>query len=140
MKTTRILTIVAGWLATTYALVYAMMKLELHWNFFDWSPEWDGRALLYGMSILAILVCVWFLANATRDRVSRVVSVLVCLLLLGFAIVYVLPAEHLTAGFMLRRTMPSPLWYRGGCSMLLCLPGVFWLLKVWHNSDHDSVA
>jgi hypothetical protein len=139
MKTTRMLLTIAGWFTAGYALISAMVGFELHWNFFNWSPKLDLKTFTDGLMLLAIIVGIWFLAQATRDRVSRVVSLLVCLLLVAFAFIYVLPAEPMTGGF-LGRTMPSPLWYRGGCSGLLCLPGALWLFKVWHNSVHDSVA
>ncbi|MGA2280807.1 MAG: hypothetical protein ABSG80_10955 [Verrucomicrobiota bacterium] len=138
MKITRIM-IIVGWLAASYALFNVIFRLDFHWNFFNWLPKWDVKAALDGISILAILVCIWFLAKATRDRVSQIVSVLVCLLLAGFAVVYVFPTEPLTGGF-LGRTIPSPLWYRGCISLLLCLPSVFWLWKVWHHSSHNDVA
>jgi hypothetical protein len=139
MKITRMMMIIVGWLAASYALFNVLVWLDFHWNFFNWSPKWDVKAALDGIGILAILVCFWFLAKATRDRVSQIVSVLVCLTLVGFAFVYVLPAEPLTGGF-LGRTMPSPLWYRGGSCLLLCVPGIFWLWRLRHHSLHDDVV
>jgi hypothetical protein len=67
-----------------------------------------------------------------------VVAILICLLLAALAIAWV-HAEPLTGG-LLGRTAPSPLWYRLGCSLLLCLPGIFWLRKVRHRSWHENVA
>lgn len=141
MKMIRTLMIIIGWLAAGYALLHVMFGLEFHWNFFNWSPKWDSKTALDVVGILAVLVCILFLVRATRDRASQVVSVLVCLFLAAFAFVYVLPAEPLTGGF-LGRTMPSPLWYRAGCSALFCLPSVFWLWSIWHrhHSNHDGVV
>jgi hypothetical protein len=115
--------LVISWSVASVALFRVMVELGFHWNFFNWSPSWDTEAMVDGLRILAIMVCFWFLVKATLDRVSRVGSVLICLILVGFAVVYVLPAEPLTGGF-LGRTMPSPLWYRGGSFLLFCLPGI----------------
>ena len=139
MKTKQMMLIIVGWLAATAALFDVMLELELYWNFFNWSPKWDVKALLYGIGILAILVCVWFLAKATRGRVCHVISALVCLILVGYAVVGVLPAEPLSGGW-LGRTMPSPLWFRGSLALLLCLPSVFWLWKTWQHSTYDTAA
>ena len=84
MKKTRTLLIIVGWFAAGYALWNVTVGLHFHWNFFNWSPKWDAKAALDGGGILAILGCFWFLARVTRDRVSEVMSFIVCLLLLTF--------------------------------------------------------
>ena len=139
MKAIRTLVILVGWIAAAVTLSYAIAGLDFHWNFFNWSPTWDVGAIVAGLVILSALVGIWFLANATRDSISRVVSVLVCLILVVFAAAYVLPAEPATGGFLGRST-PSPLWFRGGCFLLLSLPSVFWLLKVRFFSTHDDAC
>ena len=55
------MTIMTGWLAASYALVGVMFRLDFEWNFFNWSPKVDAQAMLYGIGIIAILVCIWFL-------------------------------------------------------------------------------
>jgi hypothetical protein len=138
MKTLRMMAIIAGWLLAGYALLSVMMGLGFHWNLFNWSPKLDFKVFVDGLVLVGILGGTWFLARATRDKVGRVTSLLVCLLLVAFAFT-LLPAEPLTAGF-LGRTAPSPLWYRGGCFVLLCLPGVIWLSTARRHSAHDSMA
>jgi hypothetical protein len=87
MRTIRMIMTIIGWFAATGALVAVMFRLEFHLNFFNWSPEWDVEATLYGIGILTILACIWLLAKWTRDRVSQVVSILMCLTLAGVAVV-----------------------------------------------------
>jgi hypothetical protein len=138
MKILRTITIILAWLAASYGLCSVLVELEFHWNFFNWSPKLDAQSVFFASNITAILGCLWFLTEATRDRVSQVVAVLICLLLTALAIVWV-HAEPLTGG-ILGRTAPSPLWYRLGCSLMLCVPGMFWLRKLRHRSSRDNVA
>lgn len=138
MKILRMITIIVAWLAASYGLCSVLVGLEIHWNFFNWSPRWDAQSAFFAGNIAAILGCLWFLTEATRDRVTQVMAVILCLLLAALAIVWV-HAEPLTGG-ILGRTAPSPLWYRLGCSLVLCLPGMFWLRKLRHRSSHDNVA
>ena len=115
-----------GWLAIGVAVVAAMVCFEMHWNFFDFHPKWDAEALEYGVLVLLALAGSWFLARASRDRGSQVLSLIVCIALLAFGVLVCRP-EPVTQGFLGRDT-PSPLWFRGGMAMLLLLPGGFWIL------------
>jgi hypothetical protein len=142
MKMIRTLLIIIGWLAACYALLNVVGGVNIGWNLFNWSPpKWDAGVVIAGVIVLAILGCIWFLARMTRDRVSQVMSFIVCLSLAGIAFT-LLPAEHLTCRAFLCRTMPSPLWYRGGIFVILCSPCVMWLWSIWqqYHSDHDNVA
>lgn len=125
--------IIIGWLAAAAALSCLKGFLNLSWNFFDWSPKWNAEVLLCNVGLLAVLVGFWFLARETHDRTGQVISALICLALAGHAVLYVLPAEPLSHGWLGRR-MSSPLWYRGGISLIFMLPGMFWLRWVWKRS------
>src|SRR5262245_40418537 len=112
-KVKRAILLTLGWLAAASAFWCASMCFYLRWNALTWAPTWDGAAALGALGSLAVLAGIWFLARVTRDRVSRIVSLLLCLLVVGFAVVFVLPAEPLSEGF-LGRGRASPLWFRGG--------------------------
>jgi hypothetical protein len=113
-----------GWLVTVGALCAAVTMIDLHWNLFFWYPSLDFIAMACGLGILGALVVICFLARFSRDQVSQVISLILCLSLLGLAI-YWLPAEATDPGFF-GRTRSSPLWFRGGRVFLLSVPGLFW--------------
>ncbi len=162
--TLRTIGLIIGWPAAGCALFYAMTGLEFHWNFFNFHEKWDVETMKVIAEILAVGIGFWFLAKSSRDRASRVVSLLVCLFLAGFAICNVLPPEELTqaqilghghssdpaAGALislaiqraLSRHAPSPLWFRGGLTLLLCLPGIFWIWRERQRvvQEHSSTT
>jgi len=137
----RAILLIPGWLAITAALLYAIVMLDMRWNFFDWHPTWDSEALAYLLVIAGALLAVPFIARATRDRVSQIASLVVCLALM--VAILSLPAEHTSHG-LLGRTAVSPLWYRAGRALLLSLPGIFWLwwpLRLWWRAaQHGGPA
>jgi len=145
--TLRAIALIISWLVVGYALVYATIGLEFHWNFFNFHEKLDAETVKDIAIILATGVGFWFLAKASRDMASRVVSLLVCLLLAGFAICAIFPPEPLTqahvspghssdpamgafVSLMLDNTFsrhaPSPLWYRGSLTLLFFVPGILW--------------
>ena len=144
-----------GWLAAGNILLYGVVGWEFDWNFFNFSPKWN-RGFIYDMSgILVSLAVIWFLAKASRDKTSRAVSLLVCVFLAAGAVSGLSPEKTTTAereqavvskigpqsttgqviggiveiqivrGFS--RSKPSPLWFRDGLALLLCVPSVFWI-------------
>src|SRR5208283_1934627 len=82
-------------------------------------------------SIFLADAAIWFLARASRDKTSRAVSLLVCVLLAGFAVwgLHQDESKHDIFG----AHYEIPLWYRGGRTLLVCVPGVFW---VWWTRRH----
>ena len=126
-----------GWLAAIGALLCAVLRLSLQWNFFDWSPKWDLETIAEAIGVAAVLAAVWFLGKVSRDKISRVVAVLACVSLVGLAIAW-FPAEPTTQGF-LGRSQPSPMWFRGGRVLLLCVPGVFWLWWMRRHLAQDRI-
>ena len=122
MKRAILLTL--GWLLAAAGLYVALVMLELYWNLYDWQPRLDLRALGLFCGMVTVLVAIRFLARADGNRLSRGVSLVICLALLALG-VYVFPAEPITHGMFARET-PSPLWYRAGRFVLLALPSVFW--------------
>jgi hypothetical protein len=123
----RAIIIVIAWLATGYALLDGVWSIEIHWNFFYYSPQQDLETLKDVCLILAAEAGIWLLAKASRDWASRSMALLVCLYLAGNGIFAILPAEQLYHNFMLGRDEPSPLWYRSSLTLLMCLPGIFWI-------------
>lgn len=132
MNIIRKIMLVLGWLVAMAALVFAVVGLDLHWNSSAWLPfpELDTTALLQCLGIPVVLAAMWFLAKPTPDRVSQI-GFRVCLVLAGITVAFVLPPERLT----MERTIASPWWFRGGCTLLLCLPAAFWLWRLRPQAD-----
>jgi hypothetical protein len=127
----RSLLLCLAWLASAAVLYVLALVLELVWNLYDWQPSLDWQALGPLLGMAALLAGMRRLAKAAGDRVSRAVSLVMCLALLALA-VYVLPPEPPGHGLFARQT-PSPFWYRGGRLVVLALPGVFWCLGFRHR-------
>jgi hypothetical protein len=132
-KMIRAILLVIGWLAAGCALFYSILGWDFNWNFLTFSPEWNLRLIWEMSGILAADAAIWFLAKATRDKGSRAVSLLVCVLLVGTAAVWLQADERATGIFGGPREVPP--WYRGGRTLLLCLPGFFW---VWWTQRHSA--
>jgi hypothetical protein len=127
----------AGWVMAAAALYAGMLLLEVKWNLFNWRLQWDGQASLLVAWALGGLSVIWLLAGITRDRVSRSIALVTCLVLAAIAI-YVLPPERPATG-LFGRDAPSPLWYRGGRFLLMSLPAAFWILRRRHAKDVGAV-
>jgi hypothetical protein len=159
--TIRAILLVIGWLAASCTLAYSMVGWDWDWNFFYFSPRWNLRVMVDLSGILVALPSMWFLAKASRDKTSRIAALLFCVLLAVNA-VWCLPSEKIPAprpvpalspqmtdnqaiaaigaimvntaiDRVFHRSEPSPIWYRGGRMLLLCVPGVFW---VWWTRRH----
>jgi cytochrome bd-type quinol oxidase subunit 2 len=102
--------------------------LAIGWNLFDWEPRLDWRAGGLLLFVVVLIGAIWILARAKGSRISRAVSLLVCIGLLSIGI-YVLWPEAKTSGLFARES-PSPLWYRAGRLVLLGAPSVFWVCGV----------
>ena len=87
-KIIRAVLLIIGWLAAGYGLFFCVFWLDWDWNFFNFSPRWSVRLIREMAGILAALTAIWFLAKASRDKASRAVSLLVCLLLAGQAVAW----------------------------------------------------
>jgi hypothetical protein len=109
----RSITLIIGWLVAGFLLFCGVVFLDLDWNLFSFHVRWDGEAFFEVLIILVTEIGVWFLAKTSRDRGSRVVSLLICLFLAGI-------------GLFSAVSTASPFWYRGGMACLFCLPSIFW--------------
>jgi hypothetical protein len=148
--------LIIGWLVAGGALFHAMISLEFHWNLFNFHEKWDAETMEVIAEMLVVGIGFWFLAKTSRDRAGRIVSLLVCLFLAGFAICGILPPEALTqqahitgsghssdpaAGALislmiqsaLSRHAPSPFWYRGSLTLLFFVPGIFCAWREWRH-------
>ena len=134
----RSIALIIGWLAGGYLLSCAFFVLKMDWNLFWFRAKWNQETIFAVSMILMAETSFWFLAKTSRDRGSRVVSLLACLLLAGTGLFSALPPEPLSGGW-LGRSMPSPFWYRGGVTCLSCLPSLFWawweLRRFAHERD-----
>jgi len=132
-KIIRAILLVIGWLAASCTLFYSVAILDLCWNFFSFHPKWDLGTIIAMLGFLVALTAIWFLAKASRDKANCVVSLLLCVLLAGLA-VWGLHQDKNAKGIF-GGHYEIPLWYRGGRTLLFCLPGVFW---VWWTRRHLS--
>jgi len=139
----RSMLLITGWLGAAVLFLSALQWLEWSWNLFSWRFNMDLldlNAVACAAGILLALSAIWFLAKATRDRVTWGVSALLCLAFVGIAIAK-FPAEAVSqAGNFGARGEASPLWYRGGRVLLMCLPAVFWLYWRWRDRAHQPHA
>jgi hypothetical protein len=103
-----------------------LLLLDVYWNIVTWRPEWDGTATFLLVWIAAATAGCYWMARASRDRLTRVVSLLICMALLALGI-YVSRAEPLSFG-MFGRESCSPLWYRAGRLLVLGTPTLLWCL------------
>ena len=114
-----------GWIVAGGALGYGVLFLWIDWNLFDFNPKFDTTyAGLVAAILIALAGCAG-LALASKDWGSRIVSLLVCLLLIALGANF-LPPDHVTHGFLGRST-PTPFWFRSSLAMTLCLPFGLWL-------------
>jgi hypothetical protein len=120
--------LIVGWILTLVATYLVFLALELYWNFFGWFPQFDWKALGLMMALLAALAASWWLARASVDRVTKIVSLVGCVALVTMG-AYVLPEEPKTEGLFSRQS-PSPLWYRLGRLAVMGCPTVFWSAAV----------
>ena len=79
---------IIGWLTAGITLLYGLLCLDFHWNFLSLHPKWDLGTITDVVLIFAAETGIWFLAKLSRDKASRVVSLLACLVLVGLAVVY----------------------------------------------------
>ena len=157
----RAILLVIGWLAASCTLAYSMVSLDFDWNLFRFSPRWNLGVMVELSGILVALTSMWFLAKASRDKTSRVAALLCCVLLAADSVSCLSP-ENIPAprpvpalspqmtdqqaiaavgaimidtaiDRVFRRSEPSPIWYRGGGMLLLCMPGVFWVGWTWRH-------
>src|SRR5580704_8579308 len=85
-KIIRAFMLMIGWLAATGTLAYSVLMWDVDWNLFEFAPDWDLGFACAMLGVLAALTAIWFLARASRGNVNRGVSLLLCLLLAGFAV------------------------------------------------------
>jgi uncharacterized membrane protein len=131
-----------GWLVIGAAIMTGVLGIQVQWNLFDFHPEWDAKVLGYGVLLLSALVGSWFIARATRDQASRVVSLVICILLSVLGVLVCRPEETSQETsldsdiFSLLHSEPSPIWFRGGLALVLFLPSIFWIL--WRLRSNRS--
>lgn len=131
-KIVRAVVLTVLWFAAGCALLYSLVCLEINWNLFGFSPRWDGAVPGQLVCIFGSIAGTWFLAKTSRDRFSRAMSLLICVLLAGIAMFVFFYAER----FLLGRNELSPLWFRGCLTLLSCLPVIFriWLGRRRHQA------
>jgi hypothetical protein len=128
----RTIMVIIGWLVACCAFLLAISLVDFCWNWSTWSlqelhlEDYVFLVLLF----FALLIVFWFLARVTHGRISLVVAIIACLVLVAFGIIGLHP-EPIIHG----RIQPSPLWYRGSRLLLMCLPILFCL---WWRRRHSS--
>ncbi|MBN2328250.1 MAG: hypothetical protein JXR73_13970 [Candidatus Omnitrophica bacterium] len=133
----RILMLNIGWIASGGLLYLALGYLGVSLNLFTWDFNPNGLTYASGFFTLAALAGIWFLARNTRDNITRTISLIICLTLLGIAVVYVLPPEKTGRGWF-ERKISSPFWFRGGCTFLYSLPILFWSWSLYGSPKNTA--
>ena len=126
----RVIFLNLGWLASSFSLLYCLLLFDADWDLFSWSPKCNLLTVGLLVIIVALEIGAWYLARASRDQASRVVSLLVCLVLGGMGAAYLFPPD--TQGFFFTR-LPSPFWFRGGLTVLAFIPGIWWMWWTWRR-------
>jgi hypothetical protein len=119
-----------GWLATGAAFAYLAVAFAIHWALIGFSPKYDLESLGLGVGALLLLIGFAFLARASGDWGSQVVSFVVCLALMALARFALQPDVDNTF------VVPRPLWFRGGLAAVLSVPSVIWcwsLARTWRK-------
>jgi hypothetical protein len=128
----RAMILIVGWILALVANYLACLALELYWNLFGWFPRFDWNSLGLSMALLAALAASWWLARASVDRLTRIFSLVGCVVLLTLG-AYVLPEEPKTEGLFSRQS-PSPFWYRLARLAVMGCPTVFWSTAIlWYR-------
>lgn len=128
-ETARKVMLSIGWLCSTGVLLYVILMLNLRWSLLEWSPVFDNRTIIDAIYVSVSLAAIWLLGKASHDKISWVVAVFACSLLVLIAIV-LFPIE-LSTQRILGCSQSSPLWYRAGRTLLLCIPGGFCFWWIW---------
>ncbi len=137
----RAILLMIGWLAAGVLLLYGMICLEINWNLFKFSPQWNSAVPVQIFCLGGAIIAMWFLAKATRDRASRAMSLLGCLLLIGISFYIVFHHDFFhDVDYAHGRGTLSPLWFRGGLMLLSCLPEFFWIWQGRRNPVQPPVS
>jgi len=120
-----VITLVLGWPAAVCTLLYAIITLAFNWNFFSFSPQLNPAFFAEMTGALAANIAIWFLARASRDMASRAISMLLCVILVEFALAWLREDQHATGFFGGSREVP--IWYQGIRTLWLCAPSLLWI-------------
>lgn len=118
-----------GWLAATGVFLYIVLMLNLRWSLLEWSPILDKGTIIDAICVFVSLAVIWLLGKASHDTISCGVAVFACSSLVLIAIV-LFPVELATQK-IIGCAQSSPLWYRAGRTLLLCIPGGFCFWWIW---------
>jgi hypothetical protein len=130
--------LIAAWLVALVGHYVVLVALEFHWNLFDWLPRFDLASMGLVVALLTFLAGTWHLARVSQNRVTRIVSLVGCVALLGLGI-YVFPAEPKLQG-LFSRQLASPVWYRGGRLLVTSCPILFWAGALFRSRSHGLVS
>jgi hypothetical protein len=127
----RALLLSAGWLGAVTSLWLCLLVLDIYLDLVSWHPRWDETvALILGCTLTA-LFGIGFLARTTRERPVRIMSLMLCVFLVGLGI-YAFPSEPLSTE-LFGRVEASPGWYRGTRVLVMALPLAFWCCPWWRE-------
>ena len=115
-----------SWLLISAALFYSFITFNVYNNLFSWHFTHNFTSYASITAALILLFMLFLVARITTDFMSQIISLVIVLLLLVFAI-NILQPEPLNSGF-LARSEPSPLIYRLGLAIVFTLPAVAWLV------------
>ena len=117
----------AGWCVTTASIYLAALLIDVYWNLSNWRPQGDWVTIALFSWLTAGIAGAWLLTGASRSMVTRTLSLLACLSLLGLG-AHSMPPEPPGEGW-LGRDQSSPVWYRTARLVVMALPALFLAVK-----------
>jgi hypothetical protein len=118
------------WIIAGVLLFYSTIFIGAYCNLFTWSPSLDWEIVLSVAATMLIEVFIFWLAKRTQGYVTGIVSLLVCIALVGFGIFWFseFQKETLCGGghVFLRRQALSPEWFRITFLALFLIPLILW--------------
>jgi len=133
----RIALVASAWIAVGAIVWGAAIVVDLSLNFFDWRPRLTlGLVVAIGVYVAALWANVT-LHPFTRGVLPMATAVVVTLTLAAMGLSR-LPADTVSPGTFLGRTVASPLAYRVAFAMALILPAVLLAIRRWPVDAEDA--
>ena len=117
------------WIVAGFLLFYSTISIGASCNLFTWSPSLDLNTVLSLILTIVIEVFIFWLAKRTQGYMTSIVSLLVCIALIGFGIFWFSEFQKETVGFTHHFTLRdklSPTWFRIAFLTLFLIPQILW--------------
>lgn len=120
----RTLAVSVAWVVACGVFLVLILWLDFDLNFFNWSPRWNRSVAAELAGIVGAALVIGLITRSKWDKVARVVTGLVSLVVLAAGLHAAWPEP--TGTNWLDRTAPSPWWYRWGRAAVTATPLLLW--------------